>query len=54
MAPKLRDKHLELPPFSAMQVNLAAQVLSHTVAASTSTLVTFKHLPESALSTAEL
>ena len=33
MAPKLKDRRIELPPFSAMQVNLAAQVLSHSVAA---------------------
>ena len=28
MAPKLTDKHITLPPFSAMRVNLAAQTLS--------------------------
>ena len=33
MAPKLKERHIELPPFSAMRVNLAAQVLSHSVAA---------------------
>ena len=33
MAPKLKDKHIDLPPFTAMHVNLAAQVLSHSVAA---------------------
>ena len=33
MAPKLTKKHIELPPFAAMRVCLAAQVLSHTVAA---------------------
>ena len=33
LAPKLTDKHVQLPPFSAMQVNLAAQILSHSVAA---------------------
>ena len=38
MAPKLHDKHIDLPPFSAMRVNLAAQVLSHSVAAGISTL----------------
>ena len=26
MAPKLQDKYINLPPFSAMRVNLAAQV----------------------------
>ena len=29
MALKLKDKHKILPPFSAVRVNLAAQVLSH-------------------------
>ena len=38
MAPELHDKHIDLPPFSAMRVNLAAQVLSHSVAAGISTL----------------
>ena len=32
-APKLRDRHILLPPFSKMKVKLAAQVLSHSVAA---------------------
>ena len=54
LAPKHKDKHLELPPFSAMRVNLAAQVLSHSVAAGISFLVTAKELPEDAIETAEL
>ena len=29
MAQKLTDKRLELPPFTSMYVNMAAQVLSH-------------------------
>ena len=52
MAPKLKEKHIELPPFQAMHVNLAAQVLSHSVAAGISTLVTLKYLPEQAVKTA--
>ena len=36
-----------------MQVNLAAQVLSHSVVAGMSTLVSLKHLPESAMYTAQ-
>ena len=52
MAPKLKDRHKELPPFSAMQVNLAAQVLSYSVAAGISASVTLKHLPGSAKDTA--
>ena len=36
-----------------MQVNLAAQVLSHSVAVGISALVTLKHLPDSAKDTAQ-
>ena len=39
LAPKLTDKHINLPPFTSMHVNLAAQVLSHSVAAGISFLV---------------
>ena len=39
LAPKLTDKHIQFPPFSAMWVNLAAQILSHSVAAGISFLV---------------
>ena len=53
MAPKLKERHIELPPFSAMQVNLAAQVLSHSVAAGISFLVTAKELTEVAIETAK-
>ena len=53
MAPKLKDKHIDLPPFAGMRVNLAAQVLSHTVAAGISTLVVLKQLTEDAKFTAE-
>ena len=52
MAPKLKEKHIEFPPFQAMCVNLAAQGLSHSVAAGISTLVTLKYLPEQAVKTA--
>src|SRR6218665_1253648 len=38
MAPRLTDKHLDMPPFASMRVNLAAQVLSHSVAAGIQTL----------------
>jgi len=51
MAPKLTDKHLELPPFSSMRVNLAAQVLSHSIAAGMQTLCCGK-MPEEATHTA--
>ena len=32
MAPRLSKKHIDLPPFAALRVSLAAQVLSHSVA----------------------
>ena len=53
MAPKLKDRHIELPHFSAMWVNLAAQVLSYSDAGGISALVTLKHLPDSAQDTAQ-
>ena len=52
MAPKLQDKHITLPPFSAMHVTLAARVLSHSVAASISTLSVLGHLDKEAKHTA--
>ncbi|XP_025107337.1 uncharacterized protein LOC112572044 [Pomacea canaliculata] len=52
MAPKLTEKHMILPPFSKMNVSLAAQVLSHSVAAGISTLVQFGTLPDAAKQTA--
>ena len=53
MAPKLKDKHIDLLPFSTIHVNLAAQVLNHSVASGISTLVSLKHLPECAMYTAQ-
>ena len=41
LAPKITDKHLNLPPFAGMRVRLAAQVFSHSVAAGTNTHVAF-------------
>lgn len=52
MAPKLTEVHLTLPPFSKMSVKLAAQVLSHSVAAGISTLVQLGVLPSDAKQTA--
>ena len=54
MAPRLTKKHLELPPFAAMRVCLAAQVLSHTVAAGICTYSDMGKMPDEALHTAEL
>ena len=52
MAAKLQDKHIDLPPFSAMRVSLAAQVLSHSVAAGISTLSILGHFDAQAEHTA--
>ena len=53
MAPRLTDRHIILPPFGAMRVNLAAQVLSHSVAAGINTLCSLKEMPDEASTTAE-
>ena len=53
MAPKLKDRCIELTPFSAMQVNLAAQVLGHSISARITALVTLKHLPDWVKDTAQ-
>ena len=53
MAPKLTQRHTDLPPFSPMRVNLATQTLSHSVAAGMLTLTKLGHLDESATETAE-
>ena len=53
MAPKLSAKHIDLPPFSAMNVRLAAQVLSHSVSAGITTLCLIGNsLPPDAIHTA--
>lgn len=52
MAPKLSDKHLNLPAFSTMKVKLATQVLSHSVATGISSLASAGYLPVTALKTA--
>ena len=53
MVPKLTDKHITLPPFAAMRVNLAAQILSHSVAVGINMLCTTNSLPEDTNATAE-
>ena len=50
---KLTDKHINLPPFSKMSVSLAAQTLSHSVAAGINMSVATKTLPPEAAYTAE-
>ncbi|GFO19473.1 THAP domain-containing protein [Plakobranchus ocellatus] len=53
LAPKLTKRHIELPNFAKLKVSLAVQVLSHTVAAGISTMVSFKALPPDATATAQ-
>ena len=45
MAPRLTKKHLNLPPFAPLRVRLAAQVLSHSVAAGMSAMIQWEKLP---------
>ena len=52
MAPKLTSKHIKLPPFAPLSVNLATQVLSDSVAAGITTMVNLGALPEDAQHTA--
>ena len=53
MAPNLTDNHINLRPFAAMRVNLATQVLSHSVAAGISTLCALGKLDSDASHTAK-
>ena len=53
LVPKLTTKHINIPPFGAMNVRRAAQVLSHSVAAGLNTLMRFKILGNEAAATAE-
>lgn len=52
MAPKLTNNHIFLRPFASMRVNLAAQVLSHSVAAGIYFLCKVEKLPKTAENTA--
>ena len=52
MAPRLTARHINLPPFAPLRVNLATQVLSHSVAAGISTLSSLGKLPPEAMDTA--
>ena len=53
LAPKLTKKHINIPAFKEMHVNLATQIMSHTVAAGMTTLKTLGKLPENAETTIE-
>ncbi|GFO46695.1 transposable element p transposase [Plakobranchus ocellatus] len=52
MAPKLTDKHIKLPLFAALRVELAIQMMSQSVAAGISTMVALGALPSEAKDTA--
>jgi len=53
LAPRLTDKHINLPAFSKMKVKLATQVLSHSVAAGIETHIALASLPAEATGTAD-
>lgn len=53
LAPKLTERHITIPPFSAMRVRLATQVLSHSVAAGIATLCELEKMESDARPTAE-
>jgi len=53
LAPRLKNKHISLPPFSQMKVKLASQALSHSVAAGIETYISHNQLPVDAMATAE-
>ena len=52
-APKLKRKHIKLPPFASLRVKYAAQVLSHSVAAGMSAFIALGALPQEAQPTAD-
>ena len=52
MAPKLTRKHIDLPMFATLRVKLAAQVLSHSVAAGLMTRCSLGSMPAEAAETA--
>ena len=45
MAPRLTKKHIDLPPFAPLNVSLAAQVLSHSVATGMSLMAQWNIIP---------
>ena len=53
LAPKLRSKHINIPPFKNMNVRLAAQVLSHSVASGIKMLIKKGKMPQEAEPTAD-
>jgi dGTP triphosphohydrolase len=53
LCPKLKEEHFTLPLFRKMRVDLAVQVLSHSVAAALHTLTDLGRIPKEAKQTAE-
>ena len=53
MAPRVTEKHINLPMFSKLRVKLAAQIISHSVAAGINSMVSLGGLPQEALETAK-
>jgi len=53
LAPKLKNIHMDLPPFSPMRVCLATQTLSHTVSSGILTLVALNKMRSKATYTAK-
>jgi len=53
LAPRLTDQHIDVSSVNTMRVNLAAQVLSHSVAAGIKTHVATKQLSSDALATSD-
>ena len=53
LAPKLKKKHIDLPPFSPLRVRLATQVLSHSVATGMAVMAQWGLIPEEAKHTAD-
>ena len=53
IAPKLKKKHVYLPPFTALSVRLATQVLSHTVASGMKIMAQWKVISKNAKHTAD-
>lgn len=53
LAPKLKDQHIQLPPFSPMRVCLATQTFSHTVSSAMFTLIANNLMNSKALHTAK-
>jgi hypothetical protein len=54
LTPRLTKKHIDLPPFAQMKIKLAAQILSHSIAAGLETCIATGNVPAEAAATATL